>query len=409
MESLRLKKRFLLQAQLLNFDIRGGMVRRTSSRFCFGVEHGDYNNLELFGVGTDRFIWVAYKPNTSGRIRIFSENMPDEGLVDFSLADATMANPLQSGWARFPKGAVSILKREGYQIETGMDAIVYGNIPGGGMSRSASLSLNLIESLLELNGYVEIPGMDIVNLAQMVEVDYIGSPCGKLDQVMIYFAKAGMGTYFNPVNEHVEHIEFGGDIDRYRVVCMDTGTKRAGLEASTYKIRRQQCDGMNAYLQAQLGRTLPEIFKQESDFRRAECMLHSELPDCVPLVRYLYAAQSRIHSTIAAWKQGDFALVGENFRADGLGLRDEYQISGPELETMCDLARTVPGVLGERMLGGGDKGASGALVEQAAVEPLKAAIDCAYPLAHPQFRDDYAVHVCSLVDGVSVCPLAEMP
>jgi galactokinase len=59
-------------------------VRRTSSRFCFGVEHGDYNNLELFGVGTDRFIWIAYKPNTIGRIRIFSENMPDEGLVDFS-------------------------------------------------------------------------------------------------------------------------------------------------------------------------------------------------------------------------------------------------------------------------------------------------------------------------------------
>ena len=137
-------------------------------------------------------------------------------------------------------------------------------------------------------------------------------------------------------------------------------------------------------------------------------MLLSEMPDCVPLVRYLYAAQSRIHTTIAAWKEGDFAQVGANFRADGLGLRDEYQISGPELETMCDLARTVPGVLGERMLGGGDKGASGALVEQAAVEPLKAAIDCAYPLAHPQFRDDYAVHVCSLVDGVSVWPLAEM-
>lgn len=106
-----------------------------------------------------------------------------------------------------------------------------------------------------------------------------------------------------------------------------------------------------------------------------------ELPDWVPLLRYFFAAQSRDHPTIVAWKQGDFALVGANFRADGLGLRDEYQISGPELETMCDLARTVPGVLGERMLGGGDKGASGALVEQAAVKPLKTAIDRAYPLA----------------------------
>ena len=398
--------RFALQARLLNLDISEGMVRRTSSRFCFGVEHGDYNNLELFGVGTDRFIWIAYKPNTSGRIRIYSENMPEEGVVDFSLADATMANPLASGWARFPKGAVSVLKREGYQIQIGMDAIVFGNIPGGGMSRSASLSLNLIESILELNGYREVPGMDIVNLAQMVEVDYIGSPCGKLDQVMIYFAKAGMGTYFNPVNEHIEHFEFGGDIDRYRVVCMDTGTKRAGLEVSTYKVRRQQCDAMNAYLRAQLGRSLPELFQDERHYREAEQMLLSEMPDCVPLLRYLYAAQSRIHSTIAAWKQGDFAQVGANFRADGLGLRDEYQISGPELETMCDLARTVPGVLGERMLGGGDKGASGALVEQDAVEPLKQTIDRAYPRAYPQLQHE--IHVCSLVDGVCVRPLADI-
>ena len=407
MDTSLLDRQFLLKAQHLNLDICRGRVRRTSSRFCFGVEHGDYNNLELFGVGTDRFIWIAYKPNTLGRIRIFSENMPEEGLVDFSLADATMANPLKLGWARFPKGAVSVLKREGYTIQTGMDAIVYGNIPGGGMSRSASLSLNLIESILELNGYVEIPGMDIVNLAQMVEVDYIGSPCGKLDQVMIYFAKAGMGTYLNPVNEHIEHFKFGGDIDRYRVVCMDTGTKRAGLEVSTYKVRRQQCDRMNAFLKAELGRPLSELFKKKSNYPIVLQTIQSELPDCVPLLRYLFAAQSRVHSTIAAWKQGDFALVGENFRADGLGLRDEYQISGPELETMCDLARTVPGVLGERMLGGGEKGASGALVEQAAVKPLKAAIDRAYPRAHPQYRNDYAVHVCSLVDGVSVYPLSE--
>ena len=70
---------------------------------------------------------------------------------------------------------MSVLKREGYQIKTGMDAILYGNIPGGGMSRSASLSLNLIESILQLNGYHGVSGMGIVNLAQMVEVDYIGS------------------------------------------------------------------------------------------------------------------------------------------------------------------------------------------------------------------------------------------
>lgn len=103
---------------------------------------------------------------------------------------------------------------------------------------------------------------------------------------------------------------------------------------------------------------------------------------------------------MAAWKSGDIETVGDIFRKDGIGLRDQYKISGPELESMCDIVRTVPGVLGERMLGGGDKGACGALVKAEAVEALIAAVDTAYPKSHPDFADKYAVHVCKVVDGI---------
>ena len=98
----------------------------------------------------------------------------------------------------------------------------------------------------------------------------------------------------------------------------------------------------------------------------------------------------------------DKRSFGRVFREDGIGLRDEYKISGPELETMCDIARTVPGVLGERMLGGGDKGAAGALVRADSVDALRQAVDVAYPRSHPDFADSYAVHVCRVVDGVKV-------
>ena len=103
-----------------------------------------------------------------------------------------------------------------------------------------------------------------------------------------------------------------------------------------------------------------------------------------------------------AWRNGDIETVGKIFREDGLGLRDEYQISGPELEAMCDIARKVPGVFGERMLGGGDKGASGALVKFSAVEKLKEAVDLIYPKAKPDYAKKYAVHTCKIVDGVKV-------
>ncbi len=84
---------------------------------------------------------------------------------------------------------------------------------------------------------------------------------------------------------------------------------------------------------------------------------------------------------------------------------DDYLISGRELETMCDIARTVDGVLGERMLGGGDKGASGAIIRPEALEPLSEAVTRAYPQAHPEFADEYAMHSCRMVDGIVAFPL----
>jgi galactokinase len=103
-----------------------------------------------------------------------------------------------------------------------------------------------------------------------------------------------------------------------------------------------------------------------------------------------------------AWKAGDIETVGRIFREDGIGLRDDYKISGPELETICDIVRTVPGVLGERMLGGGDKGASGALVLAKSVDEVKKAVDTSYPRSRPELAEKYAVHICKIVEGVEV-------
>ena len=103
-----------------------------------------------------------------------------------------------------------------------------------------------------------------------------------------------------------------------------------------------------------------------------------------------------------AWRVGDIETVGEILRADGIGLRDDYEISGPELEAMCDIARSVPGVLGERMLGGGDKGAAGAIVRANAVDALRAAVDLKYPQACPDFAQQHAMHVCKVVDGIQI-------
>jgi len=384
-------------------DISGAKVRRSSSRFCLGVEHGDYNGTELFGVGTDRFIWMAYRPNGTNTMRLFSGNFPDDGVVEFEIGNtpAPQSGEVYDTWARFPYGVDYILKREGYTITQGIDAVLYGNIPGGGMSRSASLSLNLILSILDANGIEEPDQMKIVDLAQMVENDYIGSPCGKLDQIMILFAKEGMGTHYKPADRSIDYVPLGAGAKDFRIVVMDTGTVRPGLEKSTYKIRRSECEEMAAKAKdAGFDISCLADIKDQAFYEKIKAHFESECPHLVSRMTYIYKAQKRFYEMMDAWKAGDIEAVGTVFRQDGIGLRDEYAISGPELETMCDIVRTVPGVLGERMLGGGDKGAAGCLVLAENADKVKAAVDTAYPRSRPGFAGTYAVHTCKVVDGI---------
>lgn len=386
-------------------DISGAKVRRSSSRFCLGVEHGDYNGTELFGVGTDRFIWMAYKPNGTRTMRFFSGNFPNDGVVEFEIGKtpAPKSAEVADTWARFPYGVDYILKRAGYKLTQGIDAVLYGNIPGGGMSRSASLALNLILSILDANNISESDQMKIVDLAQLVENDYVGSPCGKLDQIMILFAKDGMGTHYKPADRSISYVKLGAGAKDFRIMVMDTGTVRPGLEKSTYKVRRAECEEMVAKAKAAGFKIscLADIQDQGLFDQISKHFAKSD-PDLVSRMTYIFKAQQRFYQMMEAWKAGDVETVGRIFRQDGIGLRDEYVISGPELETMCDLVRTVPGVLGERMLGGGDKGAAGCLVLSEQADQARKAVETGYPRSRPDYADKFAVHTCKVVDGIKL-------
>jgi len=386
-------------------DIKGGRIRRTSSRFCLGVEHGDYNGTELFGVGTDRFIWLAYKPNGTKKIRLFSANFPDDGVIEFELGNVPepKSPDIARTWGRFAYGVEYILRREGYELSQGIDGVLYGNIPGGGMSRSASLSLNLILSLFDANNIAVEEKIKIVDLAQAVENDYIGSPCGQLDQTMILFAREGMGTYYNPKDRSIEYVPIGSGTTDFRIVVLDTGTDRPGLEKSTYAVRRAECEKLVSILQ-KAGYDIASLadIKDQTVYKKIMGEFSASHPDLCDRLKYIFNAQKRFYKMLEAWKTGDIETVGQIFRTDGIGLRDDYKISGPELETMCDIVRTEPGVLGERMLGGGDKGASGVLVRAECIEDVRKAVDTAYPRSRPEFAGKHAVHVCKVVDGVKI-------
>ena len=184
-------------------------------------------------------------------------------------------------------------------------------------------------------------------------------------------------------------------------MALDTGTDRPGLEKSTYKVRREECDALAEELFAKsfINRPVLADVKIEDYGKIERAYADTMWSPHLNRLAYLVNAQMSFDTMIDAWRRGDVEEVGALFRNDGRGLRDDYCISGPELETMCDIARTVDGVYGERMLGGGDKGAAGAIVRADAVEALKAAVARAYPLAHPLY--ECAVHEVRVTTGVA--------
>ncbi len=387
----------------VNINLLGGKILRTSSRFCFGVEHGDYNGTELFGVGIDRFIWFVYKPSTSGRMRLYSANFPQDGVIEYELGNVPPPTSAQvtNSWARFPYGIDYILKKCGYNLKTGLDGIVYGNIPGGGMSRSASLTLNLILSIFEVNEIEVNDRFDIVSMAKSVENEYIGSPCGELDQIMIMFAREDAGIHYKPKTMSIDYVPFGLGGDNFKIVILDTGTVRAGLDKSTYKIRRAECEKLVGLIRED-GieiNTLADVRTSES-YEQIMSRFAGEYPDLCERLKYIYHAQQRFYEMLDAWRNVDFQTVGRLFNEDGIGLRDHYRISGPQLEAMCDIARRVPGVLGARMLGGGDKGAAGALVKADCIGALIETVKKEYPRRFPEYSEKFSVHVCSLTKGI---------
>jgi galactokinase len=198
-------------------------------------------------------------------------------------------------------------------------------------------------------------------------------------------------------------VQLGKSAGDFRIMVMDTGTVRQGLEKSTYKIRRAECEKFVSILNEAGYRIkcLADI-KERSVYDKILAQFAGKYPDLCDRLKYIFFAQQRFYQMLDAWKAGDIGTVGGIFRQDGIGLRDDYKISGPELETMCDIARAIPGVLGERMLGGGDKGAAGALVGAEVANALKRAVDTVYPRIYPLYRDKYAVHTCKVVDGIKV-------
>jgi galactokinase len=356
-------------------------------------EHTDYNNGFVLPIAIDHVVAFAGRARSDGVVRLWSTHFQEH--VQFALEGlpGTFEQQRQTlpRWACYIMGVVAELKGAGV-ILRGFDAVVHGDVPvGGGMSSSAALEVATAQAcMLFSNGQftIGIEGatltpMDIAALCQHAEHVASGVLSGIMDQAASCLGRTGQAVLLDCRSLEYRYLPF--DAPGLSLVVIDTGVRRE-LAASAYNERRRQCEEA-----AQMLRVIIEHHEPENHTARNIRTLRdvtqeqfgrysSLLPELLrKRAGYVIAEDARVLQTAKLLEEGSIEQVGPLLWQSHAGLRDKYEVSSVELDTLVEIARHVPGVLGARMMGGGFGGCTINLVRNEAVEALRQAIDREYP------------------------------
>lgn len=321
---------------------RAGVVVRSPGRINLVGDHTDYNDGLAMPMAIDRELGFAGVPNDDQVVRLWSEF--DDVVHELPLED--IGGGRWPSWTVYVQGVLRL--RPGGPPRRGFDAAVASDLPhGAGLSSSAALELATIRAVDELTGVAWDPA-GAARLGRRVENDWVGVATGIMDQLTVAHASRGAALLLDCRDATWVDVELPGDID---VVVLDTGARRE-LVGSAYDDRRADCRRAAELL------GVPSLRELPPDWQDGMIDLPAPL---VARVRHVITENQRVRDLATALSAGDVSATETILRASHASLRADYEVSGPELDTMAELANDTPGILGARMTGGGFAGACVAL------------------------------------------------
>jgi len=356
-------------------------------------EHTDYNDGFVLPIAVDRVTAFAGRTRGDGIVRLWSAYFQEyaQFLLEGLPASFEQQRAKLPEWARYALGVAAELTRKGVKL-AGFDAVIDGDVPlGGGMSSSAALEVATAQACaLFSEGRFTIAAedatltpMQVAAICQRAEQIASGVQCGILDQAASCLGRPGQAILLDCRSLEYRYLPF--DAPTISLVVIDTGVRRE-LAASAYNERRRQCEEATTMLReiilqhepaneaARSISALRDITQEQFDRYGAE------LPEVLRRrAGYVIAEDARVLQTVKLLETNAFEEIGELLWQSHAGLRDEYQVSSVELDTLVEIARQVPGVLGARMLGGGFGGCTINLVRDESVEALRQAVEQQYP------------------------------
>ena len=319
-------------------------------------EHTDYNGGFVFPCALDFGTYGVAKKRTDNKFRVYSQNFEDLGIIEFTLND--LKYDKKDNWANYVKGVIKTFIDAGYEIKTGFDLLILGTIPNGaGLSSSASLEL-LISVILKDFSNLSIDMIEMVKLSQKAENQFIGVNCGIMDQFAI-----GMGKENNAILLDCNTLKYEYapiSLNGASVVIANTNKKR-GLADSKYNERRASCESAVKELNKHgigikyLGELAVKEFEKVKHY----------IKDKEQLKRATHAVteNERTKESVQKLNAGDIKGFGELMNKSHISLRDDYEVTGLELDSLVEAAWNAPGVIGSRMTGAGFGGCTVSIVK----------------------------------------------
>jgi galacturonokinase len=390
----QLKRRLQARVGCPVDDIR---VVRSPLRVSPLGAHVDHQDGLVTGMALDRVIYLAFVPREDGEVWVESVNF--EGAVTFNLADIPPQVPRD--WGNYARGAALALSRT-HHIRVGMDAVVMGGMPIGGLSSSAAVGVAYLLALEVVND-LHVSPEENIELDRYIENVYLGLRNGVLDQSMILLSDRNCLTYLDCRSMEVQRISTPASPEEFEILVVYSGVRQA-LVGTDYNNRVVECQTAARMLLTWSGEP---VINGNARLRLVPPEVYAELGDRLPppldrRARHFFTEVQRVREGVEAWRTGDIERLGHLVRASGASSVYNYESGSPHLTSLYHILCDCPGVYGARFSGGGFRGSCIALSHPAYREEIAAFIASRYPVAHPDVADDYSIHFCQTSEAASV-------
>ena len=356
-------------------------------------EHTDYNGGCVFPCALSFGVWLLMAPNKDNVLRFHSLNMPRV----YEIPIDTITPQPDRAWCNYALGCIDIIRRKGGVLTRGYDLLYYGNVPAGaGLSSSAAMEVVTARAFSEEMGYTlsdeKQYRTELALIGQACEHEYAGVMCGIMDQFASAQGKKNHAIYLNCNTLEFEHVPV--TLEAVKVVITNTHSPHH-LDSGAYNDRVNQCK----MAVEQIRKVKPIKFLAEltpGDWQTIEGAITN--PVAKKRARHVVSEVARTDAAVEALRRGDISSFGQLMTASHISLRDDYEVTGPELDALAEAAWQVEGVLGSRMTGGGFGGCTVSLVREGVIERFKDFVGSEYNKKTGLTADFY---VAEIGDGVT--------